>query len=631
MAGKKLNKPVPEPVTKEAGVILTEVDIGKEAIELVRSEWKAYENALVFVTDKVAFNIRFLIKTLRKNYWGIFDSEKDPVSGQKLTWIPLTEWIVDTFVKNSDRDQKDIRVRAKKMSYVGLSMLIRNLLENWMNVNIFGEEIDETERQLGIDGSQIKKVFKGYDDETGKPKVIMDDVDILNAYFDFTSKSIDAAPRFTERALKFPESAKEMDGWKNTENLQGTTTLHPTDTNLQAGTAPSSPKGAKMLDFWEMWGKMPKYLITGKKADVEQIDGHIVVSGLQARAGEAKWHLIETNPGGKKPYEECHTKRIKGRWLSRGPAESVMMIQGWLNMIVNIRKIRASVSQLGIFKIKKGSGTSPQNMSRLAANGFITVNSMDDIEQFVINEASEGSYKDEQVGIDWAQKVTSSYESVTGEQTPASKSATGIVIENKAAGSTFTMYKKAIGFFFTRLINRHILPIMQEMLTEGEVVRLSGSPEELANYDEAVITCLAYNQIADELDKAKKSGKKVMYDTAQISAEIEKAKAKYKKLGKDRWMELAKVDLTKHDIDVYVGDEKFDAEVMANNLTKILALVPQYQDVVVKEVFDIMGLDSSKIPDRPPVPAVGAPANPAVPAGGGANLQQLVTNANMMK
>jgi hypothetical protein len=485
--------------------------------------------------------------------------------------------------------------------------------------------LDETERQIGIDGSGIKKIYKGYD-EKGKPKVIMADVDILNAYFDFTVKSIHEAPRFTERALMFPGSMQDMDGWKNTKDIVGSTSLHPTDTNLSASTTPSVPKGAKMVDVWESWGKYPKYFITGKKEDTQQIDMHLVVSGLQGRAENARWHLIETNPSGIKPYEECHTKRIKGRWLGRGPAESVMMIQGWLNMIVNIRKIRAQFSQLGVFKLKKNAGVSPQNVSRMAANGFIQVNSMDDLEQLVINEASMSSYKDEEVGVDWAQKVTSSYEAVTGESTPASKSATSLVIESKASGSTFLMYKKAIGFFLTRLMNRHILPIMQEMLTIGEVVRISGSPEEFAQYDEAVVNCLAKNQIADELDKAKKEGRQAYFDPAQVFAEIERAKQDMKRQGKDRFSELGKIDLSKYDTRIYIGDESFDAEIMANNLTKILGLVPQYQDVVVKEVFDIMGLDSSKIPDRPPVAAPAAPGAPAAPA---PTLQQNYTAANV--
>ena len=58
-----------------------DVDIAREAIALVEGEKQMWENATVFVTDKIAFNIRNLIRALRKNYWGIFDSPLDPVTG----------------------------------------------------------------------------------------------------------------------------------------------------------------------------------------------------------------------------------------------------------------------------------------------------------------------------------------------------------------------------------------------------------------------------------------------------------------------------------------------------------------------------------------------------------------------
>ena len=609
MATKNQNKEQPEMMTSE--------EIASEAIALVRGEWKAYENALVFVTDKVAFNIRNLIKQLRKNYWGIFDNDKDPITGQKMTWIPITEWICDTWATGADRDAKDIKTRAKRLAYVGLSMLARNMIQKWMTKNVFGEFLDGVERQMAIDGSTITKVYEGYDEDTGEKKVIKTGVDLLNTYFDMTVDSIlDPKVRFTERALKLPLQMQEMDGWINTEGIVGTTNLHPTDTNLTA-IRNSTQGGVKMIDCWETYGPIPKYLITGNKADKRQIYGHIVVSGIEGKGDSARVHLIETNPSGKKPLEEGHTKKIPGRWLARGPAESVMMLQGWVNMIVNIRKVRASVSQLGIWKLKKNGGVAPQNLTRMAANGVVQVNSMDDIEQLVVQEASQASYKDEEVAVNWAQRVTNSWSSITGEQTPGSKSATSIVMEGNATKTTFTMYKKAIGFYLEKLMNNHVLPMLNGMLTMGEVVRLTGSPEELAMYDEAVVNCLAKEQVAQDLEDGKK------LDVEQVYAEIERVKNKMRVSGKDRFAKLGKIDLTKYDVEVYVGDEEFDASVQANNLVNMLKIVPQYQEQIVKELFDLMGMDSSKIVAKPPVAPVQGGQQIANP-----NPTQIQQNAN---
>lgn len=597
--------------------MMTSEEIAAEAIALVKGEWKAYENALVFVTDKVAFNIRNLIKQLRKNYWGIFDNDKDPITGQKMTWIPITEWICDTWATGADRDAKDIKTRAKRLAYVGLSMLARNMIQKWMSKNVFGEFLDGVERQMAIDGSTITKVYEGYDEDTGEKKVIKTGVDLLNTYFDMTVDSIlDPKVRFTERALKLPLQMQEMDGWINTDGIQGTTNLHPTDTNLTA-IRNSTQGGVKMVDCWETYGPIPKYLITGNKADKRQVYGHIVVSGIEGKGDNARVHLIETNPTGKKPLEEGHTKKIPGRWLARGPAESVMMLQGWVNMIVNIRKVRASVSQLGIWKLKKNGGVAPQNLTRMAANGVVQVNSMDDIEQLVVQEASQASYKDEEVAVNWAQRVTNSWAAITGEQTPASKSATSIVMEGNASKTTFTMYKKAIGFYLEKLMNNHVLPMLNGMLTMGEVVRLTGSPEELAMFDEAVTNCLAKEQVAKDLENGKK------LDPEQVYAEIERVKAKMRVQGKDRFAKLGKIDLTKYDVEVYVGDEEFDASVQANNLVNMLKVVPQYQEQIVKELFDLMGMDSSKIVSKPPVPPVPGGQQISNP-----NPAQITANAN---
>ena len=84
------------------------------AIALVSQEYQAWKDSTAFVTSKIAFNVRTLIETLRKNYYGIFDEPNDPGTGQKKIWIPLTESVVDSIVKNIDLDSKDVNIRAKR-------------------------------------------------------------------------------------------------------------------------------------------------------------------------------------------------------------------------------------------------------------------------------------------------------------------------------------------------------------------------------------------------------------------------------------------------------------------------------------------------------------------------------------
>jgi len=100
-----------------------------------------------------------------------------------------------------------------------------------------------------------------------------------------------------------------------------------------------------------------------------------------------------------------------------------MFLQVYQNMIVNMRIVRSTVTQLGLFKIRKGSGVTPEMMKRLAVNGALPVENMQDVEQFVMQEASSASYKDEEVSQTWAERATGAFETVTGEQLPTTTTA----------------------------------------------------------------------------------------------------------------------------------------------------------------------------------------------------------------
>lgn len=578
------------------------VDIQREAIELVRREKITFQYPYIFVTRRVAFNVRFLLEQLRKNYWGIFDKPDDPVSGKKLTWIPLTEWIVDTHVTNSDVNVDNFKFKANNDSAIGLTFLIQHLVRNWLNKEVFGEDLDRMERELAINGSHVWKTFKGYDQD-GKATVIKKDVDILNIYFDFTSDSIQKSYRFTERALLTVKDVQDMDGWINTDEVVGVVGLHPLDINLSNQILTT----AKFVDVWETWGKIPKYLITGQKSDKEEIDGHIVVSGLQY-PGKELVHLIETNPGSQKPYEEAHTKKIAGRWLGRGPAEAVMMLQSWMNMIVNIRKLRSQVAQLGIFKVKKGSPVSPQVLTRMAANGVIMVNNMDDIEQMVMREADPASYQDEAGVTDWARKVTSTFQAITGEMVGTRTTVTNLLLQKQAGQSAFAMFNKSIGFFLQRWMKRLALPILMETLTTGEILRITCDSDELEMFDDKLVKYYAYDQIETMTKKG------IFIQKGDVDKAILNAKEKLKKVGRERFIELTdNINLLDYDVTFFTNDENFNIKEISQNLVEALKIAPQYQDTILKHLFEILGLDTTVLEDKKNMAMVGNPAQPGMP------------------
>lgn len=548
-----------------------------ELLEYVRSRITQWEDETAFVTDKVAFNMRNLIRQLRKNYWGVFDAPIDPTTGRKKTWVPLTESIVEAVVKNIDLDTKDINIRAKRPDSVGISSLVRTIVKNKLDKLNFGEMLDITERSLAIDGTVVWKTFEGFDEKSKQKSVKVNRVDLLNCYIDPTAESIQKTEVFIERAVMDKQELMSYDAWNNKQLVKEFDNVHKTERDLNYTTTSTG----QSVEVFEAWGLLP----IGK--DGEMVEGHAVIANIM---NDPVVMLVEKNEKGLKPYEECWYRRMPGRWYGRGIAEMVMMLQLWVNTIVNIRINRARVSQLGIFKVKKGAGVTPQMLSRLASNGAITVNSMDDIEQFVMQEASQASYNDEQVVQSWSERVTHAFEVVTGEALPSSTPATNAIIQNQNAQSSFTMIKEGLGMFLQRWLEDHALPIIAKTIKKGDIVRMTGDNYELQKMDERI----ANNLLFKKLEQLQAEGK--FFDEQQVQQEKNRILDKLKKSGEDRFIKLLReVDFSEFDVEVYVTNEEVDKNVLVQNLFTALQLAPEHKDAVMEQIFDLMGLDVNQL------------------------------------
>ena len=253
-------------------------DIEKEVISIVDRERVNWEEAVCYVTEKVGFRMRELIRTVRKNYWGIFDTPTDPTTQREKFWIPLIRTLTEDVVKNIDLDQKDLQFRASNPNGYTITDITRAYVQDYLSKMFFGEILDETERQLAIDGTVVWKTWE----ENGELK--RRTVDLLHIYIDPTEQSIQSAFRFTERALMTPDEIAAMSGWMNTDDIVGSQTLSKNDIRVGASSVQSIPTTGRFVDVWECWGKIPKRLITGdfKSADGDNyVDDHRIVTGKQ--------------------------------------------------------------------------------------------------------------------------------------------------------------------------------------------------------------------------------------------------------------------------------------------------------------------------------------------------------------
>jgi len=534
--------------------------IAQEAISLIKEEKTAWETSTVFITEKIAFDMRNLIRQCRQNYIGEFTEPIDPMTGRKKIWVPLTSSVVESVVKNVDLDTKDINFRAKKKPAYGLTHVVRSATKNNLDAIYFGEYLDEMERITSIDGTCVWKTLEKK--VKGKSTFDIRNVDLLNLYLDPTAKSLQEAGAVIERAILPVSSFKEYK-WLNTDELEGDEDLHPTE----GGQTVSRGK-IRYLDCWERWGLMPKYLLTGKGKDKDMVEGRIVISGMETNS--EKIHLIELNKKEIKPYEEFWRRRLPWRWYGQGDAEMLMMMQLWLNITVNLRINRNYVEALGLYKLRKGAGITAQMLSRLTSNGVIQVNNIDDIQPMVLQAASQQSYRDADDAKLWGERITQAFEAITGETMPSSMTATVGVIQSRSAMSAFTMVKEGYGMSLQRWLQRHAMPIIQKGLTKGEIIRTTGEPEDIREIDRLIAS-----------HRAARNGSDIETELRALEAQ-----------GKERLVTLDQdIDISEYDVQVYVTNEEFDSSVIVQNLLATLNAAPEYREQIINQVFDLMGLN----------------------------------------
>lgn len=553
-------------------------DILSEAINIVKNEIKSYKDGEFFITENVSIATRPLIRILRKNYWGVFDQPIDPITKKKKQWVPLTRLVVDSARKNSDIDLNNLNYKANGKRGVGVTSLVRGFVRGWLRRIFFGEALDESILQMCIDGTSVWKTYTIRDN--GKLVLKRKSVDILNTFIDPTANSIQEAQRFTERALMSPIEIEAMTGWANTEGVKTSSTLHRTEADLMH----TAPIG-EFVDVYDLWGIIPKRLIPGRQSEKGVVEGHIVVSGIET--GDTRVHLIEENKNKDKagniikPYEEMRYMKVPGRWAGVGPAEMVMGLQEWINIVVNLRIIKNTTAALGLFKIRAGSGVTQQMLSNLVSRGVIKLNNMDDLDNLQVSEAGESSYKDEDVAKGWAFDVTSTYDIARGAPGTSTATATASVIEDRNSQSTFALVVESVGHMLTRWMDRHVLVHIPKMMREAKTTMVYNDFDDIEILRERVVSYLML-QMLDEMDPMDVPSEQEMMVLMQRAE-------KQLRDDKDLFFDIVE-DIVVENIDTEASftNETTDVSVITTNL---LSMASQIEDPAARNDFYMQALD----------------------------------------
>jgi hypothetical protein len=570
-------------------------DSDLRAIQIIKDEKTSWEDGTCFVTDNKSYKMLGsdgIIQKSRKNYLGLFENDIDPLTGKKKMFVPMTEDMVESIVKNIDIDSADINVRATNQNGTSSATIIEYLLKYFMRKNFFGELLNEMIRIFCIDGTVVLKTYRNIDRKLKKQVIKSKIVDSTNFLIDPTEENIQDAGAVIERnVLKLSEAQKYP--WDNLDYLEGSNNIGKL--GILDGINTQGKTQVPYVEIFERWGELPLYCITGKDKDADTwVDTVAIISNID---NNPIVHKIALNKSGIKPYEECRFRKIFGRWHGRGVGEILMKLQAYLNETINLRLNKARVSQIGLFKYRKGSGITQQLISSLISGGAIPVTRMDDIQELAISDIKASSYQDEQNIYNWGQRATGSWDVGRGEALPVSQPATTAVLQERGMRSGFDLIQEGLGIFLSRLFERHIIPLIIEIVKDKEVISIIGSAKELKEIDENVIN----NKINEIIVNSLASGKGIppIGFLEKVKEMMKQGLAVFKKT---RYISITKSALEKweYQVEVIITNEAFNKAVIVKQLNDMLltySRIPGINidiDAIFKEILDLMGIGGAR-------------------------------------
>ena len=563
---------------------MTKSEIQRQAIKVLTEFITKHEEGNFQISRNKIMRMRFLLDTIRENYFGVFKKDKDTIGQQKI-FYPLTESLVWENVKNIDIDTKDINTKANNPSQYGLAVIVRNMVRDWMEKNQFGEQINDDLMYFALDGHIVKKKIYDTCEQVKKKSLKTERIDLRNIFRDMAGGSLQEED-FIERSIQNVSHLKETYAgkWINLDKLKGggkIPDIHNED-KLEESVSPE-------IDLYEAYMKIPKSWITGRMADSEiYINGRIIASGLVS--GTALIHRIE-EWNKVRPYEEAKFEEAPGRWLGRGIGEKAIYLQLYLNTIYNVRRNNNLALMNQLFQFREGSGVTPEKMARLFAGGAIGVQQVGDIARIDTRNINfNESVSEEQNVVSVANRLASSQEASTGEALPASTPATNAIIQSRAVKTSLQLRQERFGLFLSNLFKRQLLPDFWRIYGKDEALRLIGEEEtsKLRRKLTKYYTDLAISEGGQQITPQQRDA---------IEAEVKKQIDERDEL----WVKIEDLKNAEDvDISFYITDETFDKATVLQNLQQVLTSYKQFsQDpnaqVILRNIFDILGLDSETL------------------------------------
>lgn len=293
-----------------------------------------------------------------------------------------------------------------------------------------------------------------------------------------------------------------------------------------------------------------------------------------------KGHLLYSKEIDSIPYKFLSWENVNGR-LGRGVVEDGFEAQIWTNDAVIKERDVTEIASRVFFKTTD---------DKLEDNALIGIDNgsiihLQDGKDFSLVNALPGSLPQLQAIMaqwdDQYQKVSSSFDSVTGENLPSRTPFRTAAVLNQAGSSMFALRRQEFGIFLTEILYDWVLPYLTKKITAEHILASNFSSEELAMIDEGFANYEANNFI-----KTRALNGPTPEDMITPQPMIDELKSKLlegvQKTKSRRTIKIPKgyFENVKYKVDIITTGENIDKAAMFESLNNIFVAYAQNAEAV---------------------------------------------------
>lgn len=446
----------------------------------------------VDVSPGVSYSMRELINKLYRLYNAQFESNPIEPSGFKNIFFRKMWVVYRTLIQGSDLDLKHFNIRSLNGVKVRLVAMLRTMFTSHLSRTFFNEFVDKVMAEMCWFGTSIVKRFNG----------TVDTVDLRNYITEMNIKDPQERKHAEMCYYTYDEVMANQKDWKDSwEDVM----------NVWEAMKKEGESKFKILEFWT-WGKLEekgdvhkicvKYLDNTITRKDEFHDTDSWVPYIELERFKTPYKRLRTSKRMAKklgkyeelfPYEQFDLFKVFGRAIAMGCGELLEGVQEVYNEMFNEKRKLTRKALMGVTIHTAVQGVNGLTqltqdfISNLTTGSVVTLAPGETLTQEQIDTKGSDFDLMENKIYELMRQIIGITAQGTGEEMPASTSATQASINQQVANTVFDFTRERIHHGMKRLFNNGYAQDIIDELDEEEAVVIVGDPTMLEEFDKHLI------------------------------------------------------------------------------------------------------------------------------------------------